>query len=222
MTNFQRYYLKLGLKQIPEEQWIDWVDALAEDDYLIIENFISDDLMHRILNYFNRQRRKDQFEKAGIGALQNHQIKRSIRGDEVYWLDEKDDSELNLIFELFRTLIDQLNAYCFLSLKDFESHLAYYPKGTFYARHLDQFKDRNNRLLSMIIYLNEKWEQGHGGELVLYPVGKSKVIIPPKGKQLVLFKSDVIEHEVLPTNVPRCSVTGWLLKQPKSVGYLLG
>lgn len=222
MSNFHSCYWNYRLKEIPEQQWIDWVDALANDDYLVIQDFISDDLMYEILAFFNLQRKKDQFEKAGIGALQNHQIKRSVRGDEVYWLDEQNDQELKPVFELFRTLINQLNAYCFLSLKDFETHLAYYPKDTFYARHLDQFKDRSNRLLSLIIYLNDQWVPEHGGELVLYPKHRPKVTIAPKGRQLVLFKSDQLEHEVLPTHVPRYSVTGWLLKQPKTVGYLLG
>lgn len=210
------------MKEIKEQQWIEWVDALANDDFVIIDDFISDALMQTILHYFDRQRKKNQFEKAGIGALQNHQIKRSVRGDEVYWLDEKHDQELSPVFDLFQTLILQLNRYCFLSLKDFETHLAYYPKDTFYARHLDQFKDRSNRLLSMIIYLNPEWKPSDGGELVLYPEHKEKITISPIGKRLVLFKSDQLEHEVLTTQSPRCSVTGWLLKQPTSVGYLLG
>ena len=210
------------MKEITEQQWIDWVESLANDDYVIIEDFISNALMRTILAYFDRQRKKKQFEQGGIGALQNHQISRSVRRDEIYWLHESYDKELSPVFALFRKLIDQLNRYCFLSLKDFETHLAYYPKDTFYARHLDQFKDRGNRLLSIILYLNDRWEPGHGGELVLYPEGKDKIMIAPKGRQLVLFKSDVLEHEVLQTHVPRYSVTGWLLNQPKSVGFLLG
>jgi SM-20-related protein len=37
-------------------------------------------------------------------------------------------------------------------------------------------------------------------------------ILPQAGK-LVCFRSDQIEHEVLPATRPRMSITGWMLDQ---------
>jgi SM-20-related protein len=45
-------------------------------------------------------------------------------------------------------------------------------------------------------------------------------LVKPVAKRLLLFKSGSIEHEVLKTNVPRYSLTGWLLHQPSGLGYL--
>jgi len=72
-----------------------------------------------------------------------------------------------------------------------------------------------------LIYLNKNWQKGDGGELVIYK-DEQEIIIEPLGKRLLLIKSDTIEHEVLTTNIQRYSLTGWLLRQPASVGYLLG
>ena len=73
----------------------------------------------------------------------------------------------------------------------------------------------------MIVYLNEDWKTGDGGELKIYLADKDALIEPIKNR-CVIFKSDTLEHEVLVTNKSRFSLTGWLLYQPSSVGYLLG
>jgi Rps23 Pro-64 3,4-dihydroxylase Tpa1-like proline 4-hydroxylase len=52
-------------------------------------------------------------------------------------------------------------------------------------------------------------KKGDGGELKVYLKDKEELISPSWGK-LVIFKSDELEHEVLPTNINRFSVCGWL------------
>ena len=59
------------------------------------------------------------------------------------------------------------------------------------------------------MYLNNDWKTGDGGELCVYPEGRSQNISPLGGKS-VFFKSNELEHEVLTSNVPRMSITGWL------------
>lgn len=61
---------------------------------------------------------------------------------------------------------------------------------------------------------------GDGGDLVIYKEDQ-EIVVEPIAKRLLLFKSDLIENEALRTNVPRYSLTGWLLHQPASVGYLI-
>ena len=105
------------------------------------------------------------------------------------------------------SLIPYLNS---LSLKDFEVHMTVYPIGSFYKRHLDQFKKDDHRKLSVILYLNNDWQDSHGGQLRMYFPGQTKDFLPLAGR-LVIFRSDEIEHEVLPATRERLSITGWVL-----------
>ncbi|NJN25958.1 MAG: 2OG-Fe(II) oxygenase [Cyclobacteriaceae bacterium] len=210
------------MNYISEQQWIDWVDNLSLDDYLIIDEFISDTLYDKIKVFLLDKLQEDAFAKAGIGALAAHQVNSEIRTDFVYWLDKVRDTALEELFDLIITFKSKLNELCFLSLGGYEFHLAHYPKGSFYKKHLDQFKGRNNRLITLIIYFNDQWEPGDGGELRIFREGKSELVVAPIARRAVIFKSNIIEHEVLMANKSRYSLTGWLLYQPTSVGYLLG
>ncbi|MFD1079741.1 2OG-Fe(II) oxygenase, partial [Longispora fulva] len=107
-----------------------------------------------------------------------------------------------------------LNKTCFLGILHKEFHYALYPEGTFYKRHLDTFQNDDRRKLSLVCYLNEQdWQPEYGGELVIYTNedGKEveKVIYPFPGR-VVIFESQVLEHEVKPVKTERLSITGWL------------
>lgn len=209
------------MKDTHELPWIDWVDKLSQDDYLIIDDFVPDELYHKIHAFLLEKLNGEAFDKAGIGALAARQVNSEIRSDFVFWLDKSRDGELNELFSLILTVKSKLNELCFLSLGGYEFHLAHYPAGSFYKRHLDQFKGRNNRLITLIIYLNEKWKPGDGGELRIFRQGASDIIVEPVARRAVIFKSNIVEHEVLMAHKSRFSLTGWLLYQPTSVGYLL-
>ena len=95
-----------------------------------------------------------------------------------------------------------------------EFHYALYPKGTYYKRHLDTFQNDDRRKLSFVCYLNEDgWLPENGGELALYlnenGQETEKIIYPFPGR-VVIFESQIIEHEVRPVNKERLSITGWL------------
>ena len=203
-----------------EECWVDWIDQLSAEDYVVIDDFITPSLFKELRAYFKDSLHQDVFDKAGIGTQQFHTINKSIRGDHVFWLDKnRDEQQIPGFYSIIDELKNMLNRYCFLGISDYEFHMAYYPEGTFYKRHLDQFKERSNRLITLILYLNENWQEGDGGELVIYKDEKAENI-PPIGNRLVIFKSDVLEHEVLMTNKGRYSITGWFLKQPVGLGFL--
>lgn len=202
-----------------EEQWIQRMDELALNDYVIVDDFISNDLFTTIMDFFHEKEQNDQLKKAGIGSSGEFQVNASIRGDFIYWLERARDEKLEAFFGLMDELIQSLKRFCFLSLSGSEFHIAKYPKGSHYDRHLDQFNERSNRQITVLIYLNEHWKKGDGGELKIYKDG-GEILVEPIAKRLLLFKSDVIEHEVLTTNVPRYSLTGWLLHQPSTIGYL--
>jgi SM-20-related protein len=90
--------------------------------------------------------------------------------------------------------------------------MALYPPGSFYRKHLDQFRGATHRKVSAILYLNPDWSPADGGELRLYlaPSGEGDHLdIAPLGGTLVTFLSDRFHHEVLPTRRERRSLTGW-------------
>lgn len=203
----------------PDEQWVNWVDHLAEHEFLVIDDFLPQHLFLSVREFFLARLKENDFKKAGIGAMQQNHVDSSIRGDFTFWLDKERDRELKLFFNLVEEIIERFNRYCFLSLSGYEFHLAHYPQGTFYKRHLDSFENRSNRMISVIIYLNEWWKEGDGGELKIYRDNEDQLVAPIPNR-CVLMKADKVEHEVLHTNIGRYSLTGWLLYQPSGVGYL--
>ena len=102
-----------------------------------------------------------------------------------------------------------MNNTCYTGITGYEFHYTLYPEGSFYKKHLDQFRNNNSRKYSMIMYLNADWEAADGGELCITQHDHLQMISPQNGKA-VFFKSNEMEHEVLITNKPRMSITGWL------------
>lgn len=209
------------MTRFSEAEWIAYMDQLSQDDYLVVDDFISEELFETITDYFDNLMQKDRFSKAAIGEAGNRQVEASVRGDFIYWLDRERDRKLSELFNLVDELIANIRRYCYLSISDFEFHLAHYPAGTRYEKHVDQFHGRTNRILSVLVYLNENWKPEDAGELKIYRPD-SDVLIEPLARRLVVFRSDTVEHEVLKTNSSRKSLTGWLLRQPASLGQLLG
>ena len=204
---------------LSEELWIQRFDKLANDDYLVIDNFMDPENYRKLRDYFDQKKNQNDFEIAGIGTLSQHQINKSVRGDFIHWISRNEDPPTATYFDTIDELVGLLKRYCFLSISDYEFHMAHYPVGSFYKKHLDQFNDRNNRLISCVFYLNENWKPADGGQLKLFFEGEEKWV-DPLANRLVIFKSDTLWHEVLPTQSGRDSITGWLLFQPKGLGFL--
>ena len=195
-------------------------DGLAENGYAIADQFLSQNEVRSILSSSEFMGGAGQFRKAGIGKQQHHQINEGIRGDLIQWLDKDTTTpELRIYLDRIQELIGYLNQTLFLSLKDFEVHMTIYPVGTFYKRHLDQFRKDDHRKLSIICYLNEQWDEVHGGQLRIYSEGLSTDIFPIAGR-LVCFRSDQLEHEVLPATRERLSLTGWILDRFADLRHL--
>jgi len=100
----------------------------------------------------------------------------------------------------------------FLNVEEFECHFAFYQKGGFYKKHLDNIQGKNSRVLTCITYLNKDWQDGDGGELCYYLNG-SKEIVKPKDGTFLCFLSSQIEHDVLESKKDRLSITGWLKRK---------
>lgn len=186
-------------------------DGLATRGYAIVNEFLSGHEVTGILQTDEFKNHKLQFKKAGIGKLQDKQINEGIRGDYIQWINPTTAPDILIIYlERLHKLIPYLNQNLFLSLKDVEVHMTVYPAGTFYKRHLDQFKSDDHRKLSIICYLNTDWQEGQGGQLRMYlPDGQLDVF--PLSGRLVCFRSDQVEHEVLVATRDRFSLTGWMV-----------
>lgn len=147
-------------------------------------------------------------QPAGVGRGTQRTEARAIRGDSIAWL-EPDDPVAAALLGRFEGLRLALNEAFFLGLKRIEAHLACYPPGAGYARHLDRFRDDDARVISAVLYLNEGWRPMDGGQLRLYPEGSEAIEVQPEAGTLVLFRSADLPHEVLQAGRERWSVAGW-------------
>jgi len=189
-------------------------DGLAEAGYAIADDFLAPAEVAAILDLDTFKAGIAGFKKAGIGKDQGLQINEAVRGDYIQWLDKTTAAAPVCVYlDRLNALVQFLNQNLFLSLKDYEVHLTIYPPGTYYKRHLDQFKKNDHRRLSVICYLNTEWPPETGGQLRMYLEQNNTLDILPLAGRLVCFRSDQIEHEVLPATRERLSLTGWMLDQ---------
>jgi SM-20-related protein len=192
-------------------------DGLASQGYACVDHFLTHEQVLAITSSDEFGDPLLQFKKAGTGH--DKQISESVRGDYIQWIDRSNASPgLNVFLERASELITFVNRSLFLSIRDYELHKTVYPAGSYYKRHLDQFKSADRRKLSVICYLNNDWSEEFGGQLRIY-LPEAKDIFPVGGR-LVCFRSDMIEHEVLPATRNRLSLTGWFLDQEAELSYL--
>lgn len=191
------------------------ISDLLEQQYSIVEDFFSLEQVEELRNSLLNKYEEDNFKKAAIGNRTNEVIAKSIRGDFILWLNEAEAAPSEkAFFSRINDFVDYLNRTCFMGILHKEFHYALYPEGTFYRRHLDTFQNDDRRKLSMVCYLNEQdWQPEYGGELVIYKqengVEVQKTIYPFPGR-MVIFESQLLEHEVKPVKTERLSITGWL------------
>ncbi len=176
----------------------------------IAQNFLSASLTKQLKQNLLNLYRDKKMQAAGIGnallSLQNT----AIRGDRIYWLDRKNKNIYeNEFFDVMDNFVSYLNETCYTGITGYEFHYAWYDKGSYYKKHLDQFRNNDSRKYSMILYLNDNWKEKDGGQLCIHHNNRLQTIAPENGKS-VFFKSSELEHEVLLTNKPRLSITGWL------------
>jgi SM-20-related protein len=155
---------------------------------------------------------RGDFAAARVGAGPQSQRQEEIRGDRTCWLCEPlFDAERTLLEGLERLRVE-LNREGFLGLFDLEMHYAWYPPGAGYARHIDQLAGRDERLVSLVLYLNDAWTPDAGGQLRIFHDSGARDIEPIAGR-LVCFLTEGCEHAVLPTRQSRWSLTGWFRRR---------
>ncbi|MDT0643599.1 2OG-Fe(II) oxygenase [Zunongwangia sp. F363] len=209
----EELYEQLEFRENPLYEQI--ISDLLEKQYAVIDSFFDLVEVEALRNSLLQKYEEDNFKKAAIGNRTNELVLKSVRGDFILWLNEAEAGPAErLFFNKINALVDYLNKTCFLGILTKEFHYALYPEGTFYKRHLDTFQNDGRRKLSLVCYLNqEDWKPENGGELVLYKE-KNGVEIPesffPFPGRVVIFESQLLEHEVKPVRQERLSITGWL------------
>lgn len=154
------------------------------------------------------------YHHGGIGHDHGHAVKPDIRGDSICWIEESFDSEAVRSYRsVANELREILNRELFVGLESIEIQFARYPVGAHYDRHVDRFADRTLRTISCILYLNPDWTSDDGGELRLHLAEGVYDVLPEAGRWVV-FRSELIEHEVRPARRERYSLTGWFRRRP--------
>lgn len=188
------------------------IDNLSQHGYVIYENFLSDAII-KSLNALVKDLYAQNKMHAAKTGITGKALNINLRGDSIFWLDENsDDINTQAYFIEMQALKNALNQHLFLNVHEIETHLAVYPAGSTYQKHLDQFSQGAGvqaRQLSSILYLNNHWQTNDGGELRLYTTEHEHIDILPTAGRLVLFLSAQFWHEVLPAKADRISLTGW-------------
>lgn len=189
------------------------VADIARQGWCVVPAFLPQRAVSELRILAQAAWRDEQFRHAGVGRGEDFAIQPEVRTDQVMWLDPvSHEAGLRDYFAALEKLRLTLNQTLYLGLHDFEAHLAIYPPGSFYKKHLDQFRGIGLRTLTTTLYLNNNWQPQDGGQLRLYhnPQAPAEFIdILPEAGTLVCFLSADFLHEVLISTRERYSLTGW-------------
>ena len=194
--------------------WLDELaDSLSEKAWIELDllGHLPVGLIPALRNEVEILDRTEAMGRAGIGRGADLTRDRSVRRDKIAWLDGYTAAQSEL-FRFFDALRVGLNQRLFLGLKRYEAHYATYQPGDFYKRHLDSFRGRASRVVSLVLYLNEGWQLQDGGELrVFSPDNEDQMVglVRPEAGRAALFLSEDVPHEVLPANRTRYSIACW-------------
>lgn len=193
-------------------------EQMGRNGFCVCPGFLSNEQVIETRTDFILRFERGDFQLAGVGQGDGHVVRNTVRRDEVRWLSDSSNATQASLIDRLEILKTAFNRNLYLGLETFEGHYAQYPKGGFYRRHLDSFRDSNDRagtrMVSVVLYLNENWQAVDGGELRIYDENDSYVDVAPLGGTLVCFLSREREHEVLLSTAVRRSLTGWFTTRP--------
>ncbi len=178
------------------------VEQLGTQGYFTRPSFLGLELAQRVL----LEARNVPLRRAGI--RRSAELDDSVRTDELAWLTrEESKGALAEAVARFDALMNELNESAWVGLRTFDLQLARYAPGGHYERHRDAFPGQDNRRITAIVYLNPEWRPEHGGQLQLHVTPPLQ--IEPTLDRLVVFRSEVVEHEVLHAHAERWALTAW-------------
>ncbi len=187
---------------------------LSENGIAVRDDYLPAAQVGALLECLRARHARGEFAAARVGANQTLQHDPAVRGDSTCWLCDPLSCAEQSLLQNFEQLRLALNRDLYLGLFDLEAHYAWYPPGAGYARHVDQPRGRGERRVSLILYLNENWDERAGGELLLFDAGENCREIEPLAGRLVCFLSAGREHAVRPAQRDRFSITAWFRARP--------
>ncbi|MCC6187173.1 MAG: 2OG-Fe(II) oxygenase, partial [Chitinophagaceae bacterium] len=156
-----------------EKAFDELINSFIDNELGLSDNFLSSTHILQLKGNIAVLIANDALQAAGTS---NNAVVHNleVRSDQIYWLDRSHNNPSeNHFLDLIDAFVLHLNKNCFTSIRNYEFHYAHYDIGSFYTRHLDQFRSNDKRKFSMIFYLNDTWESGDGGELCIHHANQS-------------------------------------------------
>ena len=202
--------------------------------YAIVKDHTLDDILDAI--HQDVQTLRECLRPAGMGQGDQKWQDNNVRGDSLCWVTTEMCSErklnglqayLNRILTECGIMKEQLG----INSAEYNMQFAIYPgKGEGYNRHVDSFSaagatEASSRQLTCLLYLNKDWEPDDGGQLRIFTKpgvvmdgleepfsfwGVHGYDIDPIFGRLVIFRSELVAHAVLPCFHERLALTCWL------------
>lgn len=187
------------------------IQELANQGFTLLESIFDPLYLQNLSNHVDKLYEHNLMHPSLIGRKNKLQSISEVRGDFISWIDQKTQNPVESdIHSFLEQLKNNLKQELFLPLKRFECHWAYYPAGSHYDVHLDQHPGQPYRVITFVIYLNQNWSPADGGELRIYSKDMTHLVdVLPQMGNMILFQSDLFPHEVLLSNAPRKTLTGW-------------
>lgn len=195
-------------------EWSPWndetVQTLGDGGALVFDSVLGLEAATDTFNSVLKLAADGQLRRAGIGRSGNLRQDEAIRQDLITWVDETNTNEFARVTALFEGVRAAANETCWMGLKRFDTQIALYSgDGAQYDRHRDAFHGKSSRTLTAIYYPNIHWEPAHGGQLRVFFSEDNVEDIDPVADRLVVFLSEILDHQVLPTFAPRAALTAW-------------
>jgi len=189
----------------------DAIERMLAEEVAVLDGWLPEPMLLALRARVEALEAAGSLAPAGIGRGGAHALHSEVRSDLTSWWPELPElpAERDYLLHI-RALASAINRICFAGIQSEELLYASYPAGAFYKRHLDRFRSDSARKISVITYLNRDWNaEADGGAFVAHS-GSTPLHVAPEWGRTVFFRSDVLEHEVLPARRTRRSVTGWL------------
>lgn len=190
------------------------IRALGERGWFLIDGVLGRPASMGIHDAVEALAAAGRLRPAGLSRGTAHRVDEVVRGDFATWVTaEETPPKLAPLCGVFIALRDALNREAYLGLGRMEVQASRYPGGgSAYRRHRDAFPalpgGRPNRRVTAIYYANPAWRPEDGGALRLH-LDAGPIDVAPVLDRLLVFLSEQVEHEVLPTHLPRRAITAW-------------
>lgn len=203
----------------PENFVVCVVKTLIQEGFCVVKNLVSSELARKTFDEIDKAYQvpgKFTPGKLNNGAMNKVRSLDGIRGDSVAWLNGSSDcgENLSLIAKQMNKLALSLYHANGIAMNRISKSMimasCFDGNGKAYKRHIDSARDGSLKL-TFIYYLNEDFSKEKGGCLRIHR-NSGVVDVPPELGSMIIFRSDKLVHEVLPTHSRRFAFTIWYME----------